>query len=139
MSPPCAQLLVSVLTVVVGATVVVVVVGAIVVVGAAVMTGIASFIFLPSAAFFVRIAAVLSLLEFSLDPPQAASAIAAAVSSANDLDRVLNFLMPRWYHSCKRRIYHPQLFISYSLLTGLKNPRHECINCPQDLCLELDQ
>jgi hypothetical protein len=41
----------------------------------------------------VRIAAVLELLEVSLDPPQAASAIAATVSSANVLDRVLILLM----------------------------------------------
>ena len=99
--PPVAQ--VSTVVVVVGATVVVVV-GAMVVVGAIVVVvifpigpGLRSF--LPGKIkFLVRIAAVLSLLEFSLDPPQAASAIAATVSSANVLEGVPNLLMPRWYY-----------------------------------------
>ena len=96
--PPVAQ--VSLVVVVVGATVVVVVVvvvvGAMVVVGAAVESGIRSFFlsfFLLNAPFLVRTAAVLSLLEFSLDPPQAASAIAATVSRANLLDLVLNLFI----------------------------------------------
>jgi hypothetical protein len=89
--------------------------------------------------FLVRTAAELSLLKFSPDPPQAASTIATAVSSANVFDRVLILLIPRWYLSCRWRKHHPQLFIAYSLLFGLKNPRHECIKCPQDLCLRLDQ
>ncbi len=38
------------------------------------------------APFLVRTAAVLALLEFSLDPPQAASATAATASSANVFD-----------------------------------------------------
>jgi hypothetical protein len=36
--------------------------------------------------FFVRVTAEEALLEFSLDPPQAASAIAATTRSANLLD-----------------------------------------------------
>ena len=84
----------SVLAVVVGAMVVV---GAIVVVVVVIIIGL-GFLVPPRIPFLVRIAAVLELLEVSLDPPQAASAIAATVSSANVLDRVPNLLMPRWYH-----------------------------------------
>ena len=79
------------------------------------------------AAFFTPRATVLAVFEFSLDPPQAASAIEATASSASLLDRVLIELILRIYNSSLREILRlslPHTRITENLQAQRQSRKH---------------
>jgi hypothetical protein len=80
------------------------------------------------AAFFTPRATVLAVFEFSLDPPQAASAIAATVNSANFLDRVLIEPTSRIYNNSRREVLHPSLPQTITTLLAENTPTHSNLN-----------